>query len=44
MLSDQPTFEVRGVRLPLANESPVHIWYRHYYAGDDIDLIAVTNR
>lgn len=44
-LSDQPVYEVRRATLPVDGEvRPVRIWYRHVYATDDVDVIAVTNR
>jgi hypothetical protein len=44
-LSSQPDFEVRQAELPVVGEDrPVFIWYRHFYATDDVDVIAVTNR
>lgn len=44
-LSNQPEFEVREVALVVEGEGrPVNIWYRHIYATDVVDLIAVTNR
>jgi hypothetical protein len=44
-LSAQPDSEVRQAELPVAGEDhPIHIWYRHFYATDDIDVIAITNR
>lgn len=42
-LSDQPEYEVREASLPCADELPVYVLYRHFYATDDVDLIAVTN-
>jgi hypothetical protein len=44
-LSDQPVYEVRRATLPVDGEDrPVRIWYRHVYATDDVDVLAVTNR
>lgn len=44
-LSNQPEYEVRRATLPVdSEERPVRIWYRHVYATDDVDVIAVTNR
>ncbi len=44
-LSDQPVYEVRRATLPVDGEDrPLRIWYRHVYATDDVDVIAVTNR
>lgn len=44
-LSDQPVHEVRRATLPIDGEDhPVRIWYRHVYATDDVDVLAVTNR
>ena len=44
-LSNQPEFEVREVALQIEGEGrPVRIWYRHIYATDVVDVIAVTNR
>lgn len=44
-LSGQPEYEVRQAELPVTGEDrPVVLWYRHFYANDDVDVIAVTNR
>lgn len=44
-LSNQPEFEVREAALAAEGEErPVTIWYRHIYATDVVDLVAVTNR
>jgi hypothetical protein len=44
VLSNQPEYEVREVALPVAREDrSVRIWYRHIYATDTVDIIAVTN-
>lgn len=43
-LSDRHEFEVREASLPCRKEQPVYVLYRHFYATDDVDLIAVTNR
>jgi hypothetical protein len=44
-LSDQPVYEVRRATLPVDGEDrPVRIWYRHFYATDEVDILAVTNR
>ena len=44
-LSNQPEYEVREVALQIEGEDrPVRIWYRHIYATDVVDVIAVTNR
>ena len=44
-LSDQPVYEVRRATLKVDGEDrPVRIWYRHVYATDDLDVIAVTNQ
>ena len=44
-LSNQPEYEVREVALQIEGEDrPVRIWYRHIYATDAVDVIAVTNR
>lgn len=44
-LSNQPEYEVREAALVVEGEpQPVSIWYRHTYATDVVDLIAVTNR
>ncbi len=43
-LSDQPVYEMRYAELPVAGEMPVEVWYRHYYATGDVDVIAVTNQ
>lgn len=42
-LSLQPDFEVRHARLEVRGESAIELWYRHQYATDDVDLIAVTS-
>jgi hypothetical protein len=35
---------VRQAELPVTGEDrPIVLWYRHFYANDDIDVIAVTN-
>lgn len=45
VLSNQPEFEVREASLAVEGEErPVNIWYRHIYATDVVDVIAVTNR
>lgn len=45
VLSNQPEYEVREVALQVEGEDrPVRIWYRHIYATDAVDVIAVTNR
>lgn len=45
VLSNQPEYEVREAALAVEGEQrPVNIWYRHIYATDVVDLIAVTNR
>lgn len=44
-LSAQPEYEVREASLAVADEPrPIHLWYRHFYADDAVDVIAVTNR
>lgn len=44
-LSNQPEHEVREAALAVEGEErPVNIWFRHIYATDVVDLIAVTNR
>lgn len=41
----QPEYEVRVAALDVEDESrPVQIWYRHFYATDDVDVIAISNR
>lgn len=43
-LSAQPEYEVRQAALRVEGEDrPVQIWYRHTYATDAVDVIAVTN-
>ncbi|MGH8990930.1 MAG: hypothetical protein ACRDZ7_05315 [Acidimicrobiia bacterium] len=44
VLSKQPEYQVRVAALPVEGEQPVRIWYRHLYATDAVDVIAVTNR
>jgi hypothetical protein len=45
ILSNQPEHEVREAALDVAGEErPVQIWYRHIYATDVVDVIAITNR
>jgi hypothetical protein len=41
-LSVQPLYEVRHALLDVHGEAGVEVWYRHEYATDDVDLIAVT--
>ena len=43
-LSDQPRYEVRYAELAVAGEVAVKVWYRHYYATGEVDVIEVTNR
>ena len=44
-LSNQPEYEVREVALSVEGDPrPVQIWYRHFYATDAVDVVAVTNR
>ena len=43
-LSNQPEYEVRAVSLDVPGESAVRVWYRHIYANDAVDVIAITNR
>jgi hypothetical protein len=42
-LSVQPVFEVRHALLPVPAEAGVEVWYRHEYATDDVDLIALAS-
>ncbi|MEO6627263.1 MAG: hypothetical protein ABIP03_01705 [Aquihabitans sp.] len=43
VLSNQPEYEVRGAALAVERDQrPVDIWYRHIYATDVVDLIALT--
>jgi len=43
--SNQPEYEVRQVALQVEGEErPLQVWYRHSYAMDAVDVIAVTNR
>lgn len=44
-LSNQPEYEVRQAALPVEGQDwPVRIWYRHIYATDVVEVLAVTNR
>jgi hypothetical protein len=44
VLSNQPEYEVREAGLEVDGEHRlVRIWYRHFYATDAVDVIAVTN-
>lgn len=43
-LSSQPEYEVRSASLDIPSEMPVRIWYRHVYATDAVDVIAITNQ
>ncbi len=44
-LSNQPEYEVRAAALAVEGEEhPVRVWYRHFYATGDVDVVAVTNR
>jgi hypothetical protein len=44
-LSDQPEYEVRVAALGVEGEEhPVRVWYRHFYATGEVDVVAVTNR
>ena len=44
-LSAQPDSEVRQAELAVTGEQgPITIWYRHFYANDAVDVIAITNR
>ncbi len=44
-LSNQPEYEMRQATLDVEGEErPVRVWYRHLYATDAVDIIAVTNR
>ncbi len=43
-LSNQPEYEVRAAALEVEGEDlPVRVWYRHFYATEAVDVIAVTN-
>lgn len=43
-LSNQPEYEVRQATLDVGrHEPPVRVWYRHVYANDAVDIIAITN-
>lgn len=42
-LSIQPLYEVRHALLDVPGGAGVEVWYRHEYATDDVDLIAVTS-
>lgn len=45
VLSNQPEYEVREAAPVVQRDGqPVRIWYRHFYATEAIDVIAVTNR
>jgi hypothetical protein len=35
---------VRTASLDVSGERPVRLWYRHFYATDSVDVIAITNR
>ena len=41
-LSNQPLDEVRQAQLAVESETDVRVWYRHTYATDDVDVIAIT--
>ena len=44
-LSSQPEYEVRRASLAVEGEDrPVSVWYRHIYATDAVDVLAITNR
>jgi hypothetical protein len=44
-LSSQPEYEVRHAALAVSGEDqPVRVWYRHVYAIDAVDVIAITNQ
>jgi hypothetical protein len=44
-LSDQPEYEVRAAALVVEGEAyPVRVWYRHFSATGEVDVVAVTNR
>lgn len=44
-LSNQPEDEMREAALEVEREErPVRVWYRHIYATDVVDVVAVTNR
>ncbi len=43
-LSQQPEYEVRSATLIAADASTVQVWYRHFYADDAVDVLAVTGR
>ena len=44
-LSDQPECEMRVAALGVdGEEHPVRVWYRHFYATGEVDVVAVTNR
>ena len=42
-LSQQPEYEVRAATLAVSDRSAVQVWYRHFYATDVVDIIAVTS-
>lgn len=42
-LSQQPEYEVRAATLAVSDRSAVQLWYRHFYATDVVDIIAVTS-
>jgi hypothetical protein len=41
-LSNQPYNETRTAVLSVPGEPDVQIWYRHYYATNDVDVVEVT--
>ena len=43
-LSQQPEYEVRAATLMVDDELTVQVWYRHIYADDAVDVLAVTGR
>jgi hypothetical protein len=44
-LSSQPEYEVRQATLEIEGEKlPVRVWYRHIYATDAVDVIAITSQ
>ncbi len=42
-LSDQPVSELRSAELSVDHDHAVVVWYRHFYATGDVDIIAVTS-
>ncbi len=43
-LSQPPEYEVRAATLIVAEQSAVQVWYRHFYADDTVDVVAITGR